>query len=95
MGTRMRLDHIPAEHHEGVGYVSNAWAYLEGVVERIVWRLARLNDNRGLSITTHMGIRARMDAACSLANLDFPSASETTRLVKHARRGIQCVRRSK
>jgi hypothetical protein len=53
---------------------------LEGVVERIVWRLARIDDNRGVAITTHMGVGARLDTACALANLDFAGTPTTERL---------------
>jgi hypothetical protein len=74
------LDHMPREDHEGIGRVANAWAYLEGVVERLIWRLAGVDDNRSATITTHMGIRARMDAACALADLEFPEAPQTTKL---------------
>jgi hypothetical protein len=76
------LDHIPPEHHQGIGLVANAWMYLEGAVERIIWRLARLSDKRGMAITTHMGIKGRLDAACALANLEFPDAAETKALTK-------------
>lgn len=75
------LDHIPPEHHHGIGLVSNAWAYLEGTVERIIWRLAGIDDdNIGIALTTHMGIKARLDAACALAHHRFPDAAQTKRL---------------
>lgn len=80
--SKFTLDHIPAEHHYGIGLVANAWAYLEGQTERIIWRLARLNDKRGAAITTHMGIKARIDAANALAVLEFPKSEATARLKK-------------
>ncbi|MDP6785899.1 MAG: hypothetical protein QGI13_02115 [Rhodospirillales bacterium] len=75
------LDHIPPKDHEGIGLVANAWAHLGGAVERIVWRLARLNDNKGAAITTHMGIKSRLDAACTLVNLEFPNSPQAKRLM--------------
>jgi hypothetical protein len=77
---RITLDHVPREDHEGIGRVANAWAYLEGVVERLIWCLARIDDNRGGAITTHMAIRNRMDAACALADLEFPNHPQTAKL---------------
>jgi len=79
---KITLDHIPAEHHEGVGLVANSWTYLEAGVERIIWRLARVNDKRGIALTTHMSMPARLDAMCALADLEFPEAPETKRLYK-------------
>jgi hypothetical protein len=78
----IKLDHIPPEDHEGVGLVANSWAHLEGVVERLIWRLARLNDLRGAAITAHMGIKNRVDAACTLADLEFPKSKQTIRLAE-------------
>ena len=76
------LDNIPPEDHESIGLVANAWSHLEGAVERIIWRLARIDDNHGAAITTHMGIGNRIDAALALANLEFPKAHATQRLKK-------------
>jgi hypothetical protein len=77
---RISLDHVPPEVHEGIGLVANSWNHVEGAAERIVWLLARLDQNRGAAITTHMGIGPRLDAALTLARLEFPDAPATARL---------------
>ena len=77
----INLNHIPPEDHQGVGLVANSWAHLEGIVERIIWRLARMDDNTGAAITTHIGIKNRLDAACALADLEFPDTPQTNRLM--------------
>lgn len=35
-GNRLRIDHIPDEHLNGIGKVALSWAYLEGGIERII-----------------------------------------------------------
>lgn len=70
----LSLDHIPPEHHLGIGLVSNAWSHLEGAAERIIWRLLRCNDDAGVALTTHIGIRQRLDIVSSLVKLEFPSS---------------------
>ncbi len=45
-----------------------------------------MDDNRGASVTTHMSIKARLDAACALAELLFPDSEQEKRLRKLAKR---------
>ena len=71
---RFNLDHIPEVHLRGIGQVALSWAILEGVVERVIWRGARLDDNQGLSLTTHMNMPMRLDAMCSIINYVFPDS---------------------
>jgi hypothetical protein len=79
---QITLDHIPEEHLRGIGLVALAWSYLEGAVERVIWRLARLNDHRGQAMTTHMSMPARVNAMNALASHEFPSENQTAELEK-------------
>jgi hypothetical protein len=88
---RISLDHLPDAHLRGVGLVAISWAYLEGAVERIVWRLARLDDKVGASITTHTNIQTRLDAARTLLNREFPDSDPAVRLKRLDRHIRQCL----
>ncbi|HEV3159070.1 MAG TPA: hypothetical protein VGZ89_03675 [Xanthobacteraceae bacterium] len=74
------LDHIPDPHLRGIGLVALAWSYMEGALERVIWRLSRLNDMRGRAFTTHMSLPARLDTLLALANHEFPKEKQTDRL---------------
>ena len=72
---RIALDHIPDDDLRGIGLVSQAWAYLEGAIERICWLMADLQQVAlGQALTTHMTHRSRYDAAMALVHSQFPDS---------------------
>jgi len=79
------LDHIPGEHLRGVGLVTQAWAYLEGSLERICWLMLGLqSEASGQALTTHMTHRSQYDAALALVHDQFPDSEPEKKL-----RGLQ------
>lgn len=89
------LDHLPDEHLRGVGLVAISWAFLEGAIERIVWRAAGLEENKGIAITTHTNIQTRLDMAKTLLNKFFPNskpAKQLKSLDKHIRKILMPLR---
>lgn len=88
---RIELDHIEDKDLRGIGLVALSWAFLEGAAERIIWRVSRIDDARGLSITTHMNYVQRLEAACTLVHSEFPDSPADKRLpklAKHIRKNL-------
>ena len=76
MGTSRRIKiQIPDTHLRAIGLIAITWSQLENAIERIIWRVGNLDDNRGQAITTHMSMKARLDAACAITLLEFPTSS--------------------
>ena len=86
MGTSVlkAIESIESADLRGIGLVSVSWSFLEGAAERIIWRLGRLDDRKGASITTHMSLGMRLDAALSLLSDEFPGSDEAVDLKKLA-----------
>ncbi len=56
-----------AEIH-AIGLVAAEWGYAESLLELLIWTLAGIDQNRGRSITTHIGSVTRCHIAATLAN---------------------------
>ena len=94
-GRYLTIDHIPNEHLNGIGLVALSWAYLEGGVERIIWRLADLDDNDGIAVTTHLNMPMRLDMANSLIHLhisDPEFIKKFKKLAKHIKKTLSPLR---
>ena len=68
-GRYLKIDQIPDEHLKGIGQVALSWAYLVSGLERIIWRLAQLDDNDGIAVTTHLNMPMLLDMSNSLIDL--------------------------
>ena len=93
---RIPIHRASDPHLRGIGLVAYSWAVLEGAIERIIWRAAKIEDaNVAMSITTHMNIQSRLDAAKTLLDYKFPSRDATKRLKsldKHIRNQLMGLR---
>ena len=89
---RIPIHRASDPHLRGIGLVAYSWAVLEGAIERIVWRAAKIEDaNVAISITTHTNIQSRLDAAKTLLDYKFPSSEAAQRLKsldKHIRKQL-------
>ena len=56
---------------QAIGMVASEWSYLESIVETAIWQLAPLAEDAGRAITTHVGMRARLDMLRTLFRLRF------------------------
>ena len=90
-----KIPHIHLDHDDfhlaGIGKVSVAWSYLEGGIERTIWVAGRFSEQRGLAVTTHMSIPARLDAMCSMVRLAFPNSDlleQVTKQRKHIQNNL-------
>lgn len=93
---RIPIDSASDPHLRGIGLVAYSWTVLEGAIERIVWRAAKIeDDNVAISITTHTNIQSRLDAAQTLLDYKFPSSDALQRLKsldRHIRKQLMRLR---
>jgi hypothetical protein len=63
---------VRSDQLEAMGMVAAEWSYLESIIEAAIWNLAGLYDEEtGMSITTHLGMPARLDMLLTLFHRRF------------------------
>lgn len=75
---------LPAtsEQLQAIGMVASEWSYLESIVETAIWELAYLGEDIGRAITTHVGMRTRLDMLRTLFRLRSDDERAATKLDK-------------
>jgi len=73
---------IPTSHIEGIGRVCATWPFVEGGLERIIWRLTPVDDNEGQALTTHMSLPQKIDAMLTLASIKRSLDSDVQNQIK-------------
>jgi hypothetical protein len=74
---------VKSNQLEAIGMVAVEWAYLESIVEAAIWNLAYIWDNdTAASVTTHLGMPARLDILMTLFRLRTNDETQIKNLQK-------------
>jgi hypothetical protein len=86
---------LPAtsEQLQAIGMVASEWSYLESIVETAIWELAYVGEDVGRAITTHVGMRARLDMLRTLFRLRSDDEEAATKLDKLCERIDRAARK--
>jgi hypothetical protein len=71
---------LSASHLNGIGLVASEWSYTEMVLEQLIWQVAGLDNERGYSITTHLGSETKINMLEALAVNRLPEPNLKTEL---------------
>ena len=64
-------DRIDKEHLLLIGRIIAECGYLESNIQTLIWKISGLDSIDGRSITTHMGLRSKLQSVCSLSNYHY------------------------